>query len=357
MKKLFAWRGMKSDISHFVKHCMVCQHAKPDRSKLPGLIQPLEVPTEAWQVVSLDFVEGLPTSGSANCILVVVDYLTKYAHFIPLHHPFTAAFVAKVFMSNVYKLHDMPQAIVSDRDRIFTSHWWQELFHLAEVSLRLSSSYHPQMDGQTERLNQTMETYLCCFVNACPSKWSQWLSLVEYWYNTSYHSAIGRSPFQALYGYEPRHSSVTADNVVVVHELSMWLQGRQTMNALLQQHLTRYRNMMKKQEDKNRSERQFSVGDSGFLKLQPYVQMSLAPRSSQKLIFNFFGPFKILEKVGKVAYKLELPPSSAVHPVFHVSQLKQALTDQVEVVCHTCFSKENQVQTYMHVRINFHAYS
>jgi hypothetical protein len=292
MKKLFAWNGIKSDISHFVKHCMVYQQAKPDRSKLPGLLQPLEVPFEAWQVVSLDFVEGLPTSGSANCILVVVDYLTKYAHFLPLHHPFTGASVAKVFMANVYKLHGMPQAIVSDRDKIFTSHWWQELFRLAEVSLRMSSSYHPQMDGQTECLNQTMETYLRCFVNACPSKWSQWLSLAEYWYNTSYHSAIGRSPFQALYGYEPRHFGVTADNVVAVPDLSMWLQGRQTMNALLRQQLSRSRNRMKKQEDKNRSERQFAVGDSVFLKSQPYVQTSLAPRSNQKLIFKFFGPFK-----------------------------------------------------------------
>jgi hypothetical protein len=332
MNKLFAWKGMKSDISHFVKHCMVCQQAKPDRSKLPGLLQLLEVPSEAWQVVSLDFVEGLPTSGSANCILVVVDYLTKYAHFIPLHHPFTVASVAKVFMANVYKLHGMPQAIISDSDRIVTSHWWQELFRLAKVSLRMSSSYHPQTDDQTERLNQTMETYLHCFVNVCPLKWSQWLSLAKYWYNTSYHSVIGCSPFQALYGYEPRHFGVTAENVVAVPNLSMWLQGRQTMNALLQQQLTRSRNRMKKQEDKNRSERQLAVSDSVFLKLQPYVQTSLAPRSNQKLIFKFFGPFKILEKVGKVVYKLELPTSSSVHPVFHVSQLKQALTDKVEVV-------------------------
>jgi hypothetical protein len=147
MKKLFAWKGMKADIASFVKHCLVCQQAKPDRSKLPGLLQPLEVPSKAWQLISLDFVEGLPQSGSANCLLVVVDYLTKYAHVIPLHHPFTAATVAKAFMSNVYKLHGLPRAIVSDRDRIFTSKWWQELFRLAEVSLRMSTSYHPQTNG------------------------------------------------------------------------------------------------------------------------------------------------------------------------------------------------------------------
>jgi hypothetical protein len=100
-----------------------------------------------------------------------------------------------------------------------------------------------------------METYLRCFVNACPSKWSQWISLVEYWYNTCHHSAIGMSPFRALYGYEPRHFGVTADNVIAVPDLAVWLQGRQTMISLLQQHLTRSKQRMKRQEDKNRTER------------------------------------------------------------------------------------------------------
>jgi hypothetical protein len=107
----------------------------------------------------MDFVEGLPQSGQANCILVVVDFFTKYRHFIALHHPFTAPVVAKLFMNQVYRLHGMPSAIVSDRDRIFTSKFWSELFRLADVKLQLSSSYHPQSDGQTERLNQTMENF------------------------------------------------------------------------------------------------------------------------------------------------------------------------------------------------------
>lgn len=175
----------------------MCQQAKPDL-KCPGLLQPLEVPSHAWHIISLDFVEGLPVSSNANCILVVVDYFTKYAHFIPLLHPFTAASVAKVFMQQVYRLHGMPKAIVSDRDRIFTSLFWKELFSLADVQLRMSSSYHPQSDGQTERLNQTMETFLRCFVNACPSRWIHWIHLAEFWYNTCDHSAIGRSPFEAL---------------------------------------------------------------------------------------------------------------------------------------------------------------
>lgn len=194
MKKLFAWKGMKTSVHTFVWSCVTCQRAKPDRSKLPGLLQPLPVPESAWQIISLDFVEDLPKSGSSNCILVVVDYLTKYGHFIPLSHPFTDGSVAKLFLHNVYKLHGMPTAMVSDRDKIFTSSFWKELFALAGVELQMSTNYHPQSDGQTELLNQTIETFLCCFANACPSKWIHWISLAEYWYNNCNHSAIGHSP-------------------------------------------------------------------------------------------------------------------------------------------------------------------
>ncbi|WVZ90411.1 hypothetical protein U9M48_036717 [Paspalum notatum var. saurae] len=134
--------------------------AKPDRSKLPGLLQTLDIPPSAWHTVSMDFVEGLPRSSSANCILVMVDKFTKYAHFIALLHPFSAQKIAKVFLQSVYKLHGMPVSIISDRDRIFTSTFWRELFKLAGVTLNMSLAYHPQSDRQTERVNQCLETYL-----------------------------------------------------------------------------------------------------------------------------------------------------------------------------------------------------
>jgi hypothetical protein len=169
-KQLFAWRGMNSSVRAFVSSCQVCQQAKPDRSRLPGLLQPLAVPDRAWKVLSMDFIEGLPLSGRFNTIFVVGDLLSKYAHFIGLKHPFTAASVASLFMQQVYRLHGMPSAIVSDRDRIFTSKLWSELFNLAHVDLRMSTAYHPQSDGQTERVNQCLETFLCCYIHACPTK-------------------------------------------------------------------------------------------------------------------------------------------------------------------------------------------
>jgi transposase InsO family protein len=183
LKQVFAWWGMNSFVHDWVCACLVCQQAKSDRSRTPGLLQPLEVPKSAWNTVSMDFIEGLPRSGSFNCILVVIDLFTKYAHFVPLTHPFTAVSVAQAFFHHIYKLHGLSSALMSDRDKIFTSKFWQALLKQASVRLHMSSSYHPQSDGQTERVNQCLETYLRCFIHACPAKWAQWLSMAEFWYN------------------------------------------------------------------------------------------------------------------------------------------------------------------------------
>ena len=191
---------MKQTIKTFVAACSVCLQAKLDRPHYSGLLLPLPVPAEAWQMVSMDFIDGLPTSGHANCIMVVVDKLSKFTHFIPLHHPYTAQRVAQAFLDNIFKIHGLPTHIILDRDPIFTSQFWRELFRLAQVTLAMSSAYHPQSDGQTERVNQCLETYLRCFVHSCPRQWLKWLPLAEYWYNTSSHSALGRSPFEVLFG-------------------------------------------------------------------------------------------------------------------------------------------------------------
>lgn len=147
-------------------------------------------------MVCLDFIKGLPKSARFDTILVVVDKFTKYGHFIPLAHPFSALQVAQAFLDNVYKLHGLPQSIVSDRDRVFTSAVWWELFRLTDTQLLMSSSYHPQTDGQTERLNQCLENFLRCSVSACPKQWSKWLPLAEFWYNTSFHSPWDAHPLK-----------------------------------------------------------------------------------------------------------------------------------------------------------------
>jgi hypothetical protein len=269
----------------------------------------------------MDFIEGLPASGSTNCILVVIDKFTKLAHFLPLKHPYTALSVAKAFLNQVYKLHGLSESIISDRDPIFASTLWKELFALARVQLRFSTAYHPRSNGQTKRVNQCLKTFLRCFVSSCPKEWLTFLTLAEFWYNTSYHTIIGCSPFEAMYGRSPRTFGLSAVSNSFAVGMNQWLPDRQAMTALVKQQLNRAVLRMKFQADKNRSERHFDARDWVFLKLQPYVQSSLAPRANQKLAFKFFGPFQILQKIGQVAYKLALPESSSLHPVFHVSQL------------------------------------
>jgi transposase InsO family protein len=168
LKPHFKWKGMKVIITDYIQSYLVCQQAKPERVKYPGLLQPISIVDNAWHTISMNFVEGLPLSVNADSILVVVDKFTRYSHFLPLKHPYTAKTIARVFIDNIYKLHGMPQAIISYRDKIFASSFWRELFSLAQMQLCMNTAYHPQSNGQIERVNRCMETYLRCFVNVCP---------------------------------------------------------------------------------------------------------------------------------------------------------------------------------------------
>lgn len=143
VKHLFAWPNLKESVHDFVQQCQTCQQAKTERIKSPRLLEPLPVPDQAWEIISMDFIEGLPQSDHYNAILVIVDKFTKYGHFLPIKHPFTALQIAQLFMNQVYKLHGLPKAIISDRDKVFTSAVWQQLFRLSDTKLMMSSSYHP----------------------------------------------------------------------------------------------------------------------------------------------------------------------------------------------------------------------
>lgn len=171
IKQVFFWPGLKKDVEEIIRNCTVCIQNKLDNQPYVGLLQPLPVPQQAWNEISLDFVEGLPRSEGKDSIIVVIDRFTKYAHFIALTHPYTASEVAKAFFNTIYRLHGLPEKIISDRDRIFTSDLWQELFKIMGTKLHMSSSYHPQTDGQTERLNRCLETYLRCMCSQHPKAW------------------------------------------------------------------------------------------------------------------------------------------------------------------------------------------
>jgi hypothetical protein len=270
----------------------------------------------------MDFITGLPKSEGFEVILVVVDRLTKYSHFIALRHPYTALTVANTFLDNVVRLHGVPESIVSDRDAVFTSNFWRQLFKAVGTKLSYSSAYHPQTDGQSERVNQCLEQYLRCASHDSPKKWRTWLPMAEFWYNSSFHTSLGCSPFKALYGVEPNFGAMPNLGTVEDEALGNVPAERQAYLDLLREHLLRAQVRMKNQADKHRSDRQFVVGDEVLLKLQPYVQSSLVVRPTAKISLKYFGPYKVLARVGAAAYRLQLPPESKIHNVFHVSQIK-----------------------------------
>ena len=267
------------------------QHVSP-----PELRQPLPVPDFAWTHISMEFVEGLPKSEHKNLILVVVDRFTKCAHFVAMKHPITVRTVAQAFTDNIFKLHGLPTVIVTDRDMIFTSNLWQHLFNKMGVKLHMSTSYHPESDGQTERVNKCLENYLSCMAFAHPRKWHTWLSMAEWWYNTSFHTSLQMTPFQALYARPPPMISelllppAEGDD----HQAQV---ERDTIAQQIKDNLLKAQERMKFFADRKRSERQLAVGDMVYVKLQPYKHTSLSIHRHLKLHSKYYGPFIVMEKM------------------------------------------------------------
>ena len=199
----FYWPKMQEDIKSYIRCCSICQQAKVDQAVPAGLLQPLPIPQQIWEDIAMDFITNLPSSHGYSTIMVIVDRLSKFGHFIALKAEFNSKLVANAFINNVAKIHGFPKSIVSDRDRVFINSFWQQLFKAQGTTLAMSSSYHPQSDGQTKILNKTLEMYLRCFVFDNPKLWYPMLAWAQYWYNSSYHHSLGMSPFKVVFGREP----------------------------------------------------------------------------------------------------------------------------------------------------------
>jgi hypothetical protein len=245
---------------------------------------------------------------------------------IHLRHPPVVQF----FMDHFFKLHGMPHSIVSDRDPTFTSHFWKELFRIQGTHFHLSTAYHPKTDGQIEVFNKCLETYLSCFSFERKNQWAQWLPLYEWWYNTSYHTTTIMTPFEAVSGQKPPFVLSYMPSVSKVQAVDQTLTDQEAILCTLKDNLVMAHNLMRKQVDKGHSERQFVEGDQVFLCLQPYKQTSLKVEHCQKLVPKFYGPYTVLKCVGQVAYQLYFPISSKLHPIFHVSFLKQVIVTKCQ---------------------------
>ncbi|GKE50979.1 ty3-gypsy retrotransposon protein [Tanacetum coccineum] len=218
---------------------------KPELVASSGLLQPLPLPTTIWSTISMDFLEGLPKSQGKSVIFVVVDKLSKYAHFIPFAYPFTAIDVAQVFLDHIYKLHGLPNTIISDRDKIFLSMFWKELFKLLKLKLHMSTAYHPQTDGQTKVVNRCLECYLRCMFGEQPKQWLKWMSIAEWWYNTNHHSVINTTPYEMVYGQTPPLRVPYVRGESKVEAMDRTLSSREEVIEVYKFHLRRAQDRMK----------------------------------------------------------------------------------------------------------------
>ncbi|KAL0562089.1 hypothetical protein IC582_002539 [Cucumis melo] len=324
---------MKREVAEFVSRCLVCQQVKAPRQKPAGLLQPLSIPEWKWKNVSMDFITGLSrTLRGFTVIWVVVDRLTKSAHFVPGKSTYTASKWAQLYMSEIVRLHGVPVSIVSDRDARFTSKFWKGLQTAMVTRLDFSTAFHPQTDGQTERLNQVLEDMLRACALEFPGSWDSHLHLMEFSYNNSYQATIGMAPFEALYGKCCRSPVCWGE---VGEQRLMGPELVQSTNEAIQKIRSRMHTAQSRQKsyaDVRRKDFEFEVGDKVFLKVAPMRGVLRFERRG-KLSPRFVGPFEILERIGPVAYRLALPPSlSTVHDVFHVSMLKKYVSDPSYVV-------------------------
>jgi hypothetical protein len=213
----------------------------------------------------------------------------------------------------------MPQTIISDRDSTFTSRFWIEVFKLQGVFLSFSIAYHPQSDGQSKAVNKYVDNYLRCMIGDKPREWVSWLHLAEYCYNTSFHYLTKLTPFEAIYGYSAPRLLTYMRGTTKLAAVENQLQSRDEILQLLKENLQRSQNQMRRYADLKRTERVLKEGDWVYLRLQPYRKMLVTWRRNLRLSPRFYGPFLIVRKIGVVAYQLELPTGSCIHPVFHVS--------------------------------------
>ena len=326
LKDRYWWYGMKRDVAEYVAICDTCQRVKAEHQRPAGLLQPLKIPEWKWEEISMDFIVGLPrTSNGYDSIWIVVDRFTKVAHFIPVKTTYTGAKLAELYMSRIVCLHGVPKKIVSDRGTQFTSRFWEKLHECMDTKLNFSSAYHPQTDGQTERVNQILEDMLRARAIKNGQSWDKSLCYAEFSYNNSYQASLKMSPFEALYGRRcrtPLFWNETGESQVFGPEI---LRDAERQVREIKENLRAAQSRQKSYADNRRRELTFGVGDYVYLKVSPIrglrrfkVKGKLAPR--------YVDPFKILERRGEVAYQLELPYQlSDVHDVFHISQLKKCL--------------------------------
>nr|CAH66139.1 H0616A11.3 [Oryza sativa] len=293
LKQQFWWASMRREIAEYVALCDVCQRVKAEHQKSAGLLQPLKIPEWKWEEIGMDFITGLPrTSAGHDSIWVVVDRLTKVAHFIPVKTTYTGHKLAELYMARVVCLHGVPKKIVSDRGSQFTSKFWQKLQSELGTRLNFSTAYHPQTDGQTERVNQILEDMLRACVLDFGGSWDKNLPYAEFSYNNSYQASLQMSPNEALYGRKCRTPLLwdqTGERQVFGTDI---LREAEEKVKIIQERLRVAQSRQKSYADNRRRDLAFEEGDYVYLRVTPLRGVHHF-QTKGKLAPRFVGPFKI----------------------------------------------------------------
>ena len=330
LQRKYFWKRLREDVRKYIRHCAACQTNKIRRHKPWGLLEPLPVATVPWKHFSMDFVTDLPISRDekGNCydsILVLIDRFTKYSRYLPVTKTITSQQLAELLMTSAFLKTGAPETLVTDRGSVFTSQFWSDICFYLRVKKHLSTAFHPQTDGQTERQNQEMESYLRIYMNREQDDWATLLPYAEYAYNSKKHSATGYTPIELAFGTPP----TAFDGVPDEHWLRkpgphLWdgLSGGGQSTDLRRQVIARMEdwfsnwetaasNLRRSQEqyqkwyNKGRLPAHFSPGDEVLLN-RKNITTSIP---SKKLDCRYLGPFRVERKIGKLAYQLELPPT------------------------------------------------
>lgn len=317
--KRFWFPSMKEYIYRYVKSCIECQRNKVYPQKPLGELCPLPIPTRPWESVGMDLITKLPISDSYDSILTVIDRFSKMVHFIPCSESSTSMDLAKIYLNHVFKLHGLPKSIISDRGPIFVSKFWTELLKLLSVKSIKSSAYHPQTDGQTERANGVVETYLRFFMNDNQDNWARLLPLAEFAINNSIHTSTKLSPFYANYGFDPFFSpllELPSDSPSASFNVALMKKIYEQLRSNL---LEAQNSMIKFHNIKRKLTPPFSVDDLVWLSSK-HIKLKIP---SRKLGPKKCGPFRISQVINNVAYRLDLPPEWRIYNVFHISLLEK----------------------------------
>ncbi len=306
---------MDEEIISYVQSCPECQKNKSRRHRSYGLLSPLELPHTPWQSIAMDFITDLPLTDGYNQLWVIVDRFSKMAHFIPLKEDTKKAeHLCNIFIDRIWKYHGSPQDIVSDRDSRFTSEIWQVFLETLKIKPRMSTAFHPQTDGQTERVNQSIEAYLRPFLSENQENWGDLLPMAEYAYNNSVTSATGETPFNTNYGRHPVTLTHNSKGTAAEGHAAFL----QDIHQQAIQKLEEARKRMVRNADKLRKEApEYKIGQLVLLSGQ-HIKTK---QPSKKLGKKYHGPFQVEKVISPTAIRLRLPRKWKKHPTFHVSEI------------------------------------